>query len=101
VKSSIKNGKATCLQEDLMQFGKFQGAVLIGLGMALILLQVFLYHPLKTTAPPSGENPTAPLRGNNTSSVAGILGGICLLAGGVIYFTARRRDEPHPKDAVK
>jgi hypothetical protein len=84
-----------------MQFGKFQGAVLFGLGVALILLQIFLYHPLATTPPPSGENPTASLRGNKTSSVAGILGGICVLAGGVIYFTAQRRDEPHPQNAVK
>jgi hypothetical protein len=81
-----------------MQFGKFQGAVLLGLGVLLILMQIFFYHPLTTTPPPAGENPTAPLRGNKTSSLTGILGGICVLAGGVIYFTARRRDQPHPQN---
>jgi hypothetical protein len=84
-----------------MQFGKFQGGVLLGLGVLLILVQIFFYHPLTTTPPPVGENPTAPLRGNKTSSLAGILGGICVLAGGVIFFTAQRRDEPHPQNAVK
>jgi hypothetical protein len=84
-----------------MQFGKFQGAVLLGLGVLLILLQIFFYHPLTTSPPPVGENPTASLRSKQTSSLAGILGGICVLAGGAIFFTAQRRDEPHPKNAVK
>jgi hypothetical protein len=80
-----------------MQFGKIQGAVLGTLGVVLIALQIFLSHPFATVVRPSGENPTATLPDSSHFPLAGIIGGICVLVGASIYFTARRKDEPNPR----
>ena len=71
-----------------MQFGKVQGGALLALGVILILLQVYVYHPLSSSLTSHGP-------------LAGIIGGICVLAGAIISFTARRVDEPEAKNAVK
>jgi hypothetical protein len=71
-----------------MQFGKVQGGALLALGVIFILLQVYLYHSLSASSTSHGP-------------LAGIMGGVFVLAGAIMAFTARRADEPEPKNAVK
>jgi len=82
-----------------MQFGKVQGIALMVLGIILIGIQAMLAVP-RTPAGAAGE--AAPKTAETkTSIVPGIVGAISLIGGIAIFATARRTDEPPPKDAVK
>ena len=83
-----------------MQFGRISGVALIILGIVLCGLQaVLVLTPKKdrqapeTTAMTNTEQRTTPL--------PGVVGAGSLLAGIAILATARRRDEPERKYAVK
>jgi hypothetical protein len=82
-----------------MQFGKIQGIALMVLGIILLGIQAMLAVP-KT--PSSASTEAAPKTvETKTSIVPGIVGTISLVGGIVVFATARRTDEPPPKDAVK
>jgi hypothetical protein len=83
-----------------MQFGRISGIALIILGIVLCGLQAVLVVTTKkdrqapeTTATTNTEHRTTPL--------PGVVGAGSLLAGIAILTTARRRDEPERKYAVK
>jgi hypothetical protein len=82
-----------------MQFGKIQGIALVVLGIILLGIQTALVVP-KT---PSGVSTEAAPKTveSKTSLVPGIVGAISLIGGIAVFVTARRTDEPPPKDAVK
>jgi hypothetical protein len=82
-----------------MQFGKVQGGALLVLGFLLLALQLYFFHPFVTVSAPSegGMSTSATSHG----PLAGVVGGICVLAGAAIFFSARRKDEPPPQRAVK
>jgi hypothetical protein len=82
-----------------MQFGKFQGSLLAVLGLLLVALQAYFYHLFAVTAQPN-SNSTGGIQATHGPWV-GIIGALCLAGGAAIYFTAQRRDEPHPDNAVK
>jgi hypothetical protein len=82
-----------------MQFGKVQGIALMVLGIILIGIQATLAVP-RTPAGASAE--AAPKTAETkTSIVPGIVGAISLIGGIAVFATARRTNEPPPKDAVK
>jgi hypothetical protein len=82
-----------------MQFGKVQGIALMALGFLLIGIQAMvLMSPRNDVGRTEGSTKTVE---SKISMVPGIVGGVSLIAGYWIFFTARRSDEPAPKDAVK
>jgi len=86
-----------------MQFGRIYGIGLIGLGILLCIFQVILYMapPKKEVGPAQTETTTAAKPERVTSSLPGIIGAGSLGIGIVLFVTARRKDEPEPKHAVK
>ena len=82
-----------------MQFGRISGIALIVLGIWLCGLQFAQYlTPHKTPAAPN-QSVTTPE--HKTSLLPGIIGAVSLVAGVVMFATARRTDEPDSKHAVK
>jgi hypothetical protein len=81
-----------------MQFGKISGLGLIVLGILLCGLQGAQYVAHQGPAPPD-QSMTRPER--KTSSLTGIVGAGSLVTGIVLFISARRKDEPDPKHAVK
>ena len=82
-----------------MQFGRISGAALIVLGILLCGLQFVQYMtPPKSPAP---SDPSIARPEHKTSALPGIIGAASLVVGIVVLATARRRDEPDPKHAVK
>jgi len=83
-----------------MQFGRLLGTLLITLGIILLAIQfLFVTQPKKDVREP--PQVTEPPTEHRTSPWPGIAGGAALVAGFVVFFTARRSDEPDPKHAVK
>jgi hypothetical protein len=93
----IANGRQ--IAEFLRELGKIHGFALIVLGVLLFGLQAMLYMTPKqvVTAPP--ESPTTKV-GHETYPAPGILGLMCLTAGGAILTTRRRAHELEAKNAV-
>ena len=83
-----------------MQFGRLLGTLLITLGIILLAMQfLFVTKPKKEVRLP--PQATAPPAEQRTNPWPGIAGGAALVAGFVVFFTARRTDEPDPEHAVK
>jgi hypothetical protein len=83
-----------------MQFGRIYGIGLIVLGILLCTLQVIRYmSPAKELAPQT--EPRTAKTEHVTSSLPGIIGAGSLVAGIALFMTARRKDEPDPKHAVR
>jgi hypothetical protein len=85
-----------------LQFGKFHGLLLLILGIALLLLQAYFSlsaGPSRNSPGGTDANPVA--AEPHRFPMSGFLGGVFVIIGPVIYFAARRRDEPQPKHAVK
>ena len=82
-----------------MQFGRLYGIGLIVLGIILCLLQFVRYaaEPKKEVIPAQA----VPKGQYVTSSLPGIVGAGSLVAGIALFVTARRKDEPSTKYAVK
>lgn len=59
-----------------MQFGKVQGGALSVLGVLLLPLQVYFFHPFVT----AGGNTTSRVPPGSHGPLAGVVGGVCLLA---------------------
>ncbi|GAC1435847.1 MAG: hypothetical protein NVSMB6_32340 [Burkholderiaceae bacterium] len=71
-----------------MQFGKYHGFALIGLGILLLVLQATLFFmPKKTMNIPQGSAQ----QDQKTSPVPGVLGAASLLAGTALYISHRNR----------
>lgn len=82
-----------------MQFGKICGFALIILGILLCGLQFAQYViPVKSPTSPDQSITRAEQK---SSSLPGIIGTASLVAGIALFATARRKDEPEPKHAVK
>lgn len=81
-----------------MQFGKVSGLGLIVLGILLCGLQGARYVAQQGPALPD-QSITRPER--KTSSLTGIVGAASLVTGIVLFISARRKDEPDQKNAVK
>jgi hypothetical protein len=86
-----------------MQFGRIYGIGLIILGIILCGLQFVHYmSPPNTEVFPDQTEPrTATQTDRVRSSLPGIVGAGSLVAGIALFVTARRRDEPDPKNQVK
>ena len=82
-----------------MQFGRIYGVGLIVLGIALCALQFVRY----TAQPESDVTSVQGMADEQRviSSLPGIVGAGSLVAGIVLFVTARRKDEPNPKYKVK
>jgi uncharacterized membrane protein YfcA len=82
-----------------MQFGRLMGTGLMVLGLLLICIQAGLFFGLKkeTTNPPPRATPSTP----RELPIPGILGGVFLVGGAIVFLMARRRDEPDPAHAIK
>lgn len=81
-----------------MQFGRICGLALAVLGIILCGLQAVL-----VVAPKMGQQATE-VRSDaqhRTNPLPGIVGAGSLIAGIAMLATARRGDEPEPKNAVK
>lgn len=83
-----------------MQFGRLMGAGLMVLGLLLISIQAGLFfgHKRETNPAPAPASSTTTPR---ELPVPGILGGVLLAGGAIVFFMGRRRDEPDPAHAVK
>jgi hypothetical protein len=80
-----------------MQFGRLIGAVLAGLGILLLFLQLsFFMDSWRAPAP----LPVEPHR-HHINALPGILGGVLLLGGVVVFFTGQIEDEADRKHAIK
>jgi hypothetical protein len=83
-----------------MQFGKISGLALIILGILLCGLQGVQYmSPQRSPVAPDQQSTTRPE--HKTSSLPGIIGTGSLVIGIVLLLSARRKDEPEPRHAVK
>jgi hypothetical protein len=82
-----------------LQFGKISGLALIVLGILLCGLQGVQYITPQTDRVPDQQSTTRPQ--HKTSSLPGIIGAGSLIVGIVLLMTARHKDEPEPKHAVK
>jgi hypothetical protein len=82
-----------------MQFGKISGLGLIVLGILLCGLQFIQWTLPAKPAAPSDRSMAQPE--HKTTSLPGIIGTGSLVGGIVLLATARRKDEPEPKHAVK
>jgi hypothetical protein len=83
-----------------MQFGRISGIALILLGIVLCGLQAVLVVTPKKDRQAS-EATTTTNTEHRTTLLPGVVGAGSLLAGIAILATARRRDEPERKYAVK
>jgi hypothetical protein len=82
-----------------MQFGKIHGIALAILGLVLLGIQtVFYMMPTNVISGPTAVSQTAH---HAVNPLIGIVGLISLIAGVAIVATAKRRDEPDRKNAVK
>jgi hypothetical protein len=79
-----------------MQFGRI--SALVVLGMILLGIQAMLVVRKTPTSVPSETAPKTVE--SKTSLIPEIVGAICLIGGVATFATARRADEPPPKDAV-
>jgi hypothetical protein len=88
-----------------MRFGKFHGLMLITLGVLLVLLQPLLSR-VSTTQPTAAtsattSSPSILLVETHHFPFAGVLGGLFILAGGLIYVAVRNKSEYQPGIQVK
>jgi hypothetical protein len=81
-----------------MQFGRICGLALVVLGIILCGLQAVLVVAPKMNRQANKVTSNAEHRSN---PLPGIVGAGSLVAGIAMLATARRRDEPEPKHAVK
>jgi hypothetical protein len=79
-----------------MQFGRLMGAGLAGLGILLLVLQFSFFMDSIRAAP----RPPEPHR-HHVTPLPGILGGILLIGGIVVFSTGRIQDESDPKNTIK
>jgi hypothetical protein len=88
-----------------MQFGRIHGIALIVLGIILIGVQLnFMMASTNKNevAPAAPSTVSEPPRDTHPfSALPGILGIGSLLAGVLVFATARRRDEPDPEHRVR
>ena len=80
-----------------MQFGRISGIALMVLGALLLAFQAtaFLSSPTVNPTPSTQEQP------HKTTPLPAIVGAVSVILGVALFATARRRDEPDPKHAVK
>jgi len=80
-----------------MQFGRISGIALMILGALLLAFQATAFLSS------SSVNPTASTQEqpHKTTPLPAIVGAVSLILGVALFATARRRDEPDPKHAVK
>jgi len=80
-----------------MQFGRISGIALMILGALLLAFQAtaFLSSSSVNPTPATQEQP------HKTTPLPAIVGAVSLILGVALFATARRRDEPDPKHAVK
>ena len=87
-----------------MQFGRIHGIALIILGVILIGVQLDFALAGRENVPPRGQ-PSAvtvpPHDVHRFGPLAGIIGSASLIAGIVVFASARRRDEPTPDRRVR
>jgi hypothetical protein len=83
-----------------MQFGRISGIALILLGIVLCGLQAALVVTPKKDRQASETTATTNTE-HRTTLLPGVVGAGSLLAGIAVLATARRRDEPERKYAVK
>ena len=81
-----------------MQFGRVMGLSLIAIGILLLVLQGVLFLSSSSVNPAPSTPPT---QKHQPSPLPGAAGLGALVLGAVLFRTARRRDEPDPKHAVK
>lgn len=81
-----------------MQFVRISGVALILLGILLCGLQ-FVQYVTPPKVPAADSSIARPE--HKTSALPGIIGAASLVVGIVVLATARRRDEPDPKHAVR
>jgi hypothetical protein len=81
-----------------MQFGRISGLALIVLGIILCALQAVLIVAYKGRSQATEVTANAQRR---ATPLPGIVGAGSLITGIALLATARRRDEPPPKYAVK
>jgi hypothetical protein len=82
-----------------MQFGKIHGIALVVLGIFLFGVQGLLsVMPRHRDLPAESSLRTIE---HKTTSLPAIIGAASLVLGIALLFTARRRDEPDAKHAVK
>jgi hypothetical protein len=79
-----------------MQFGRLIGAGLVGLGILLLFLQFSFFLDSIRAAPRPAE-----LHRHHVTVLPGILGGVLLIGGVVVFFTGQIEDEADPKHALK
>jgi hypothetical protein len=88
-----------------MQFGRIHGIALIVLGVILIGLQFNLALASKNGPPqpvaPSSVTVQPHDDAHRFGPLAGIIGGVSLVAGIAVFATAHRRDEPAHEHQVK
>ena len=80
-----------------MQFGRISGIALMVLGALLFAFQAtaFLSSPSVNPAPSAQE------QSHKTTSLPAIVGAVSVILDVALFATARRRDEPDPRHAVK
>ena len=86
-----------------MQFGRIHGIALIVLGVILIGLQFNLALASKNepSEPAQPSAVTVQPHPHRFGPLAGIIGGVSLVAGIAVFATARRPDEPDIEHAVR
>jgi hypothetical protein len=84
-----------------MQYGRLIGGGLAALGALLLFLE-FSFFIAGTTrgAGPEGAGQAAQVA-HHVPALPGILGAALVIAGLIVFFTARLEDEPDPGHAVK
>jgi hypothetical protein len=82
-----------------MQFGRIHGIALTILGIVLLGIQSVYY--MMPTNVISGPTAVSQTEHHAVNPLIGIVGLISLIAGVAIVATAKRRDEPDRKNAVK
>jgi nitrate reductase gamma subunit len=80
-----------------MQFGRLMGAGLAALGILLLFLQFSFFLDSIKAAP----HPLEPPHKQHVSALPGLLGGVLLVGGVVLFFTGRIEDDADPKNAIK
>lgn len=82
-----------------MQFGKFHGIALMLLGVVVLAIQLSFVALAKNERP--ATEVTAQMKEHRINLWPSVLGAVFLVAGFGVFITARRKDEPSPKNAVK
>ena len=83
-----------------MQFGRLSGTLLMTLGIILLGMQFFFVTQPKKDVRVPPQSSQAPSE-HGTNPWPGIAAGGLLVAGFLIFVTARRSDQPDPKHAIK